>query len=66
MREWTLVLAVEYSHRSLSGHWWGGGKTAAEVDDLEITNCGIGGVVFLTPHLNWLSRTPARGRREGR
>jgi hypothetical protein len=30
----------------------GGETTAAEVDDLDITSCGIGDVVFLTPCLN--------------
>ena len=30
----------------------GGGTTAAEVDGLETTSCGIGGVVFLTSYLN--------------
>jgi hypothetical protein len=29
-----------------------GEASAAEVDDLEITDCGIGGVVFLTPYLD--------------
>ena len=40
----------------LIGAWMivggGGGTTAAEVDDLEITSCGIGDFVFLSPHLN--------------
>jgi hypothetical protein len=40
----------------LIGAWisvGGGGETnAAEVDDLDITSCGIGDVVFLTPYLN--------------
>ena len=30
----------------------GGGTTVAEVDDLEITSCGIGDFVFLIPYLN--------------
>ena len=30
----------------------GGGMTVADVDDLEITSCGIGDFVFLTPYLN--------------
>jgi hypothetical protein len=30
----------------------GGETTMAEVDDLEITSCGIGDFVFLTTHLN--------------
>jgi hypothetical protein len=51
----------------LIGAWMiiagGGETTAAEVDDLNLMSCGIGGVVFLTPCLNQLSRTPAE---EGR
>ena len=39
----------------------GGETTVAEVDDLEIRNCGIGDFVFLTPYLNQLSRFPRRG-----
>lgn len=42
--------------RILIGDWiaavGGGETTAAEVDDLEITSCGIGDFVFLTPHPN--------------
>jgi len=30
----------------------GGGTTVAKVDDLGITNCGIGDFVFLSPYLN--------------
>ena len=30
----------------------GGETTVAEVDGLEITSCGIGDLVFLTPHPN--------------
>jgi len=40
----------------------GGETTIAEVDDLEITSCGIGDFVFLTPNLNQLSRIPCLGR----
>lgn len=40
----------------LIGAWMiaggGGETTVAEVDDLEITSCGIGDIVFLTPHLS--------------
>ena len=36
----------------------GGGTTVGEVDDLEITSCGIGDFVFLCPYLNELPRTP--------
>jgi hypothetical protein len=32
----------------------GGETTVAEVDDLEITSCGIGDFAFLTPYLNQL------------
>ena len=37
----------------------GGETTAAEVDDLEITSCGIGDIVFLTSYLSYLSEIPA-------
>ena len=30
----------------------GGETTVAEVDDLEITSCGIGDLMFLIPHPN--------------
>jgi len=40
----------------LIGAWMivggGGEMTVAEVDDLEITSCGIGDFVFLAQHLN--------------
>jgi hypothetical protein len=40
----------------LIGAWMtvggGGETTVAEVDDLEITSCGIGDFVFLIPYLN--------------
>lgn len=40
----------------LIGAWMtiggGGETTVAEVDDLEMTSCGIGDFVFLTPYLN--------------
>ena len=40
----------------LIGTWMivggGGGTTVAEVDDLEITSCGIGDFVFLSPYPN--------------
>lgn len=58
----------------LSGAWMtvggGGEMTVAEVDDLEITSCGIGDFVFLTPCLNQFLRIPVweegeEGRRVG-
>ena len=36
----------------------GGGTTVGEVDDLQITGCGIGDLVFLNPYLNQLSGFP--------
>ena len=40
----------------LNGAWMivggGGETTVVEVDDLEITSCGIGDLVFLSPYLN--------------
>jgi len=36
----------------------GGGTTVGEVDDLEITSCGIGDFASLSPYLNQLSGFP--------
>ena len=48
--------------RILIGAWMivggGGETTVVEADSLEITSCGIGDIVFLTPYLNQLSRIP--------
>ena len=41
----------------------GGETTVAEVEDLEITSCGIGDFAFLTSHPNQFS---PMGRREDR
>jgi hypothetical protein len=45
----------------------GGGTTAAEVDDLEITSCGIGDFVFLIPlyQLAFGNHLPERGGKKG-
>ena len=48
MGSWSLSILIRT--QMIVGR--GGGTTDAEVGDLEITSCGIGDLVFISPYLN--------------